>query len=297
MNNIEIDEKLTQLVKSERKITREILELIVKAEQQRLPQERGFKDTYDWLIRGHGYSGGAANRRIQAARRLKEIPEAAEKVESGDINLTTMWQANRTIRAQQKSTGVKVTLVQKKEALKRIEGKTSEVAEKELLTLFPEGDNFSEKLVNKQNGGLGLSIELSAQEAEELKRTKELLSHAMPGASFSQIISRLAKEYNDRNDPLRKPELIPTPARVMTRKRRMAVLQKANGECEYQDPITKRVCGGRYQPESDHVFPKALGGHNQPSNLRCLCRKHNQLMAEKTLGRSFMEAQKLKLKS
>src|SRR4051812_4558889 len=107
MTNLEIDSKMSGLVKTERKITREILELILLAEHQRLPLERGFKDTYDWLIRGHGYSGSAANRRIQAARLLRELPEVAEKVQNGQVNLTTLWQTQKAIRAQQKATGRK----------------------------------------------------------------------------------------------------------------------------------------------------------------------------------------------
>jgi hypothetical protein len=77
LTNLQIESRMIVLVKSERKITREILELIRLAEHQRLPEELGFKDTYDWLIRGHRYSGGAAHRRVQAARLLRDVPEVA----------------------------------------------------------------------------------------------------------------------------------------------------------------------------------------------------------------------------
>ena len=202
-----IDTRMQTLAKSERKTTREILELIVEAENERWPQLRGYKDTYDWLIRGHGYSGGAANRRIQAARLLNVLPEVAHKVEMGTVNLTTLWQTQRTIRAEQKATNKKISVSEKREALKKIEGKTSEAAERELNTLFPNAEKTGEKTTQKRDGGLKILVELTQVEANELKRSRELLSHAIPATSYGQLIGRLAKEYNDRKDPLRKPHL------------------------------------------------------------------------------------------
>lgn len=280
VTNQEIDTQMQILVKSERKITREILELIQRAEHQRLPLERGFKDTYDWLIRGHGYSASAANRRIQASRLLSEIPEAAAKVESGQLNLTLLWQAQKVIRAQRKTTGQKVSRHEKMAALAKIEGKTSEVAERELHSMFPEADVTVQKIVQKHDGGIGLTIELSATDARELKRAQELLSHAMPGASLSEVITRLARDFNKRNDPLMKQG---------STARRSMVLQKAEGKCTFKDSRTGRVCGSTFQVEMDHWIPRALGGSNELRNLRSLCRKHNGFEAERKLGRRFMD--------
>lgn len=284
MTNQEIDRQMHHLVKSERKITREILDLIQQAEHQRLPLERGFKDTYDWLIRGHGYSASAANRRIQASRLLKELPEAAAKVETGQLNLTTLWQAQKTIRAQQKATGKKVTKQEKQAALAKIEGKTSECAERELHALFPAAEVTTQKIVHKHNGGLTITIELTENQAEGLRRAQELLAHAMPGATFAQVIGRLVKEFNKRNDPLMEQGSTAT---------RSKVLREASGQCTFKEPVTGRVCGSRFQMEADHVIPRSLGGSDGLFNRRCLCRKHNQLMAERILGREFMDQKRV----
>jgi len=45
------------------------------------------------------------------------------------------------------------------------------------------------------------------------------------------------------------------------------------------------VCGSTWQVELDHVVPVALGGETSLSNLRCLCRAHNQAAAREALGR------------
>ncbi len=61
------------------------------------------------------------------------------------------------------------------------------------------------------------------------------------------------------------------------------VRRRAGDACEYLGHRGKR-CGSRFQTQMDHVTPVALGGANDVTNLRLLCRTHNLLMAEKTLG-------------
>lgn len=307
MTNYELDVKFAALVKSERKITREILENICLAEHQRLPQELGFKDTYDWLIRGHGYSGSAANRRIQAARLLRAVPEFAARVEDGSLNLTTLWQTQKAIRSQQNSSGEKISVAAKREALEKVLGKTSEAAERELLAMFPQASLFTERIVQTRDGGIGMSVQFTEEEARELERAREILSHAIPGATMAQVIVRLAREFNQRRDPLRKVKrldapmtqdnLAATPRRAIARKvstrQRRDIIQRAGGRCGYIDPISKRECGSRYQLEIDHIVPLAYGGTNHSSNLRCLCRKHNQWMAEREFGRELMDSRRI----
>jgi 5-methylcytosine-specific restriction endonuclease McrA len=51
--------------------------------------------------------------------------------------------------------------------------------------------------------------------------------------------------------------------------------------CEYTNPNNGQRCDGVYQLQIDHKIPLALGGSNNPSNLRVLCRTHNLLEARK----------------
>ena len=68
---------------------------------------------------------------------------------------------------------------------------------------------------------------------------------------------------------------------------RRAVWRRDRGRCTYVSP-DGRPCGSRWQLELDHVHPVALGGETSMSNLRLLCRAHNQLLAEVKLGAAFM---------
>jgi 5-methylcytosine-specific restriction endonuclease McrA len=61
------------------------------------------------------------------------------------------------------------------------------------------------------------------------------------------------------------------------------VRRHAADACEFLGPGDQR-CGSRFQTQMDHVIPVALGGTNDVTNLRLLCRTLDLLMAEKTLG-------------
>jgi 5-methylcytosine-specific restriction endonuclease McrA len=358
MTLIEIDERMAVLAKTERKITLEILETIRDAEASRLPEHLGYRDTYQWLIQRHKYSGGAANRRIQASRLLKDLPEVGEKVGSGSVNLSTLCKMQSVLRAQQKASGSKATVEQKREAMRGIENKTCDESERVLHTLFPGAEVGREKVVQKRDGGQRCTVELSARAVKLIDRAREILSHSMPGASMGELIERIAEEFVERNDPVIKAERLhrkkadsskaksannhsmpedqpqmtngggdlqnasrSTPAtpqrrtasvlqrdtdapqketndrgdrriniRVISTALKHEVIRRAGGRCEYT--FQDRRCSSRYQLEMDHIIPKAKGGSDETENLRCLCRNHNQMMAEREFGTGFMASKR-----
>ncbi len=66
------------------------------------------------------------------------------------------------------------------------------------------------------------------------------------------------------------------------------VWSKADGKCEYVHQ--GRRCSSRYQLEIDHTQPLALGGSNESSNLKLLCRRHNGFAAIQALGFAKMSS-------
>lgn len=268
MTNQELESNLDRLVRAERQTTREILRLIREADERRIPHLRGYKSTHEWLIKQYRYSGSAANRRVQAARLLKAVPEAEKKLETGEVNLTTLTKVQSAIYREEKRSGERMDGGAKAEILSQVEGKTEDATEKVLFTLFPE-DAKKESLRQVSGEEARLSIPLDTATIEVLKQARDILSHALPNATWAEVIAYLAKDFTQR-------KTAPAPGRVTKKK------------CEYQDPQTGRCCESTYQLEVDHIIPRALGGTDHPSNLRCLCKQHNLLEAEKRLGREFM---------
>jgi hypothetical protein len=46
--------------------------------------------------------------------------------------------------------------------------------------------------------------------------------------------------------------------------------------CQFQDPLTGRKCGEKFQLEIEHLQPRWAGGPDHLENRTLLCRTHNQ---------------------
>lgn len=220
---------------------------------------------------------------------LKAVPEAAHKLETGAVSLTNLSKAQSAIRAQEKSTGQKLSADDKAKIVEKIEGKSSHVAEQILCSLLPEAAlevRHDKKTVIDKNI-TRFALNFSNEMVADLQRAKEVLSHKLPGASDTEIIAHALKFMLDQIDPLRTSAA--EAKRVTKAGVKRITIKAANASCTYQDPITGRVCDSRHQIQIDHIIPKALGGSDEPQNLRVLCRQHNLHAAEEVLGKEHMD--------
>ena len=88
LSNIQLHLEIKKLYQRERELLAEILEHIQECDRRRLYLEFGYPNLFSYLTRHIGYSEGAAQRRIDAARLMTDIPEVKEKIESGKIQLS-----------------------------------------------------------------------------------------------------------------------------------------------------------------------------------------------------------------
>ena len=88
LSNPVLLERFTKLVRTERKITGLVLNCINEIDRRKLHLEMAYPSLFEFLTQAHGYSAGAAQRRISAARFLAEVPEVAPQIEEGKINLS-----------------------------------------------------------------------------------------------------------------------------------------------------------------------------------------------------------------
>jgi hypothetical protein len=71
---------------------------------------------------------------------------------------------------------------------------------------------------------------------------------------------------------------------------RREVFERDGAQCTFTDGEGSR-CSARGFLELDHIESRALGGSSDASNLRVLCRAHNQLHAEEVFGREHVARQ------
>ena len=69
------------------------------------------------------------------------------------------------------------------------------------------------------------------------------------------------------------------------------VWSRDEGRCTYVSPHGRR-CAETACLELDHAVPWAKGGASTVTNLRLRCRTHNQLAAEQSFGRGFVDARR-----
>jgi hypothetical protein len=299
----------TQLVKTERKITHEVLLCIQQLDSTKAYAELGYSSLFDYLVAGQKYSEGSAQRRISAARLLKEVPEIQEKIQEGTLNLTQLAKMSIAVKQEQKKTGQQVSTTEKKDILTQLENKNSLETEQLLSKELQYAPQPQEKLVAK-NDDYYLTIKLNQIQLEKLKKAQAILSHSYPEGNYSDIIEALCEKVIQKKEAPAKtsrkdsktPTTAPTtkasavavpsptkttvaseaPRKIKTSLRAFIptatqkyISHKARHCCEYVSPETGRRCGTRYQLQIDHRIPLAKGGGNNPENLRLLCRTHN----------------------
>lgn len=302
MTSHQIADKLSESIRRERDSTNETLLLISMAMETRAYLDLGYPSMFDWLVRGFKYSGSSAYRRINAAKVLRAVPQLPRKLSEGKVNLTTVSKAEAIVRAHEKATGTKISKRELGKVIEHIEDKSVQDAERTLYALFPEavGAINQDRKVVISKDLTRHHLTFDRETTANLERAKEVLSNKFPGATDAEVIAYSLKFLLEGLDPLRKRSEAPSstqsvstvvtecakPSRATIRKK---VIEAAEASCQFQDPITGKVCGSKHQLEIDHIIPKAMGGTDDPENLRVLCKQHNLHAAEKIFGRRLID--------
>ncbi|MDX1386184.1 MAG: hypothetical protein R3257_01245, partial [bacterium] len=133
---------LHDLVTRERELTTQILHYLKEIEERKLYLEMGFSSLFAFLTEEMGYSEGAAQRRIQAMRLIKDIPEIEKKIESGKISLSVASQVQGFIQRENKkrreNKSFKLNKSEKLELINRLEGTSARKCDEKLAKISPE---------------------------------------------------------------------------------------------------------------------------------------------------------------
>lgn len=303
-------EKTRRLVKEEREITTRVLHHLREVERRRLFSDLGYPSLFAYVMGDLHYSEASAHRRIAAMRLLKELPEIEQKIESGELSLSVISQAQTFFR-QEAKLEKPLDLEEKKNLLAALEGKSSRETERELLSRSSDPVSLRPervRLVGETHSELKFLV--TQETMEQLERIRGLLGHTHSQLSMSELIAAMAKITLEKLDPAREAKrakkpvaaevklgevlasaqseqvVFPPPEVRETRKYIRAALRRevwkqAQGKCQN--------CGSLYRLQIDHIEPVARGGTNDSKNLRLLCFHCNQRQADLTLGRERME--------
>lgn len=257
-----LDAKL--VVREELKCLTAVLNHLKEIDVRKLFSEYKYPSMLEFTVRELGYSTPAANRRIQAARLLKEIPAIESKINSGALSLSTLHRASIFFRKQEfKDPNIK------EEILKKLENKSYQECEKILFEITPV-PLPPESIRQVSQNHIQIKINVTEETHKKLDDLKALMGHHMiDDAYFSEVASE-ARENVERK-------------RFKTtdngRETHSETRRPSNYERRTSYEMSEKVCancGGLFYAQIDHPEAAAYGGSSDVSNLRVLCFHCNQ---------------------
>lgn len=262
-----LTEQLKELVKKERALNVEIIRKLREVEDSKEFARMGYENMHEYCIGELKYSGAAADRRVKSMRLIRSEPQVENKLVSGEINLTTAAHIQRTFVQAEKQN----VELPRKQIIEEVCGYSTREAEKK---------------INQHAARAGMEVDLEDAEFEkDLEWLLAHLSHAHPGLKKDGLLKLLVKEKVAKLDPHRDRRKSGTGKDSDPEKRRPSealkreVIKRDGGACTFVSAAGKR-CGATRFVELDHIVPVAKGGLTKLSNLRLLCRTHNQLAAQ-----------------
>ena len=111
----------TRVLKERENMT-EVLEFLREVDRRRLYAESSHPSLWSFCTVELKYSAGAASRRIEAMRLLRDLPELKEDLVAGKQNLSSLAMAQNFFRAEEKNQEEKLTPEKKQEVFKESKG-------------------------------------------------------------------------------------------------------------------------------------------------------------------------------
>jgi hypothetical protein len=283
-------EKFEMLVKIEKRTTAEVIAYLREIDQKRLYLERGYTSLFAYLTHGLGYTPSSAQRRIDGARLMSQVPEIKESLASGELNLMQVAILSQAVRQKAKEDpSVQIGTSEKKELLNLVKEKDLNETQKILSReLDLEIKALDKKRIQKDES-VRLEVTLNKEQMELIGKAKELCSHTHPGASMAELIELLARNFIEKKTSgtakmkaahSQNPRSIP----VQTKR----FIFRRDQCCQWRDPVTGQKCGSKFQLQLDHKQSVWAGGTSDPDNLQLLCSIHNRHKYRKEANIQFV---------
>jgi hypothetical protein len=306
LTNSQLFDKAQIFVGEETDATLMVLHVLKEIGRRRAYAEKSYPSLIEFCVSFLGYKRDAAYRRILAMRALKDLPEIEEKIQSGVLTLTAISQA-QTYFDQKKKANETLNQDQKREVILAIENKSTREVEKMFLELSPEeAPRERIRAINPEMDELriGLPKRVSAK-LEEFKsllgpekssvETIEALERALDlgiavykkkAEKSARVLANHEEQASATADSTPK---FRAPGKSISVHIKRRLWARDQGRCAFLDPLTHARCSATHHLEIDHIEARALGGSNELSNLRLLCRAHNQYAAIRQFGLAKME--------
>ncbi len=181
------------LVQTEREVLTKVLHHLREVDRRKLFSDLGYQSLFEYAVKDLKYSEGQAGRRIQAMRLIKEIPELEQKIESGDLSLSNISQAQSYFREAQKAAPqLKIDSSEKLKVLKSLENKSVREGQKVLISLQPQTALPREREKVLDDSHTQASFVKTKDLSQQLDEVRSLLGLKGASLSLAELIGEMA---------------------------------------------------------------------------------------------------------
>ncbi|MFZ4402688.1 MAG: hypothetical protein ACOYOK_01185 [Pseudobdellovibrionaceae bacterium] len=185
--------KLIELTSRERKLTTHILWHLAEVDRRKLYLQMAYPSFFEYMVTGLGYAPASAQRRIDAARLLAQLPQTesrqvAEKIETGDLNLSQISKLQSLSRQARKETGKAVSPEQKSQILLQIENQSVVQTEKILERALDIKPQQPTRTHLQQDDSVRVELTFTAEEMAWIQQAQDLLSNATGGGLKETLV-------------------------------------------------------------------------------------------------------------
>jgi len=314
LSDEELVSEVASLCLEGRRLVARVIVHLIEIEDRALDKRSACSSMWAFCTQRLNMSEGETSRRLNAAKLARRFPSLVGRLERGEVHLSALRKLGRYLTDQNVDAVVDEakgrTRVQLDEMIARRfprpDAPTVEIPVRPTMMMMtvadagapsrplPPAQPCPARIEPLSATGVLVQMTMTAEGYADLKRAKELLGHAIPDGDTVKIMERALRTLVEKLETERRAKTARPQASVRPSKpghipaaTRREVFARDSEQCTYVDTEGRR-CESRTRLELDHIEPRALGGGDEPSNLRARCRSHNLHAAEEIFGKEHV---------
>lgn len=321
-------EKTRSLFQKEKSIEDALIIVLTEIYRRRIYSALGYSSIFDFLTQYFHLSAANAYQKMGAIKFMIQVPEAKDKLLSGETNVSQLAILNTHINNSEKQNQLKLDPIEKAGLFNNVLGLSNLETKRKLEDEIPLSPPPADKNRIVKNDQVHIACTISKELFDKIQYLKSLQSHKNLNPSMGElleIMTDLAIENLEKKKGIREPKikvnkeinpnldnacetkqknespsqstdarcvtkngLVKKRSRYIPRDVKRAVIKRAQNQCEFISQNGRR-CECRTRLQFEHLEPWSLQGENTIENLAYYCFEHNQYTAHQFFNKDPRE--------